>query len=79
MTVEPDEILWGAEEIGRAINRTPRQVYHLAEAGQIPVNKVGAILTSTKRKLRDHILGVTQSPGREALADPKIRKPVAAE
>jgi hypothetical protein len=57
VTLESDKILWGAGPIGRAINRTPRQVYHLAETGQIPVMKVGNILTSTERRLREHILG----------------------
>lgn len=37
---EDDELVWGAEAIGRVINRDPRQVYHLVEIGAIPVKRV---------------------------------------
>jgi hypothetical protein len=36
-----DPIIWGAEAIGRVINRNPRQVFHLAAIGAIPVKRVG--------------------------------------
>jgi hypothetical protein len=29
------EIVWGAAEIGRVINRTPRQVHHMLQRGLI--------------------------------------------
>jgi len=38
--VNPDsDILWGAEQIGAAINRKPTQVYHLHNTGRL----VGAV------------------------------------
>jgi hypothetical protein len=30
------EVIWGAEEIGRVINRTPRQTFWLLEQGLVP-------------------------------------------
>ena len=47
--VEPNisgtsDLVWGAVEIGREINRTPGQVYHLFGTGRLgdAVTKVGA-------------------------------------
>jgi len=30
-----DELLWGTAAIGKAINRTPRQVFHLISTGTL--------------------------------------------
>ncbi len=57
LELELDKLRWGAVEIGKVINQPPRRVYYLAEKGLIPVDKVGAILVSTERRLRGHILG----------------------
>ena len=35
------DIIWGAEEIARAIGRTTRQVNHLLSLGALPAKKVG--------------------------------------
>jgi hypothetical protein len=35
-----DELIWGAAAIGRVIKRKPRQVFHLAKIGAIPVKKI---------------------------------------
>ena len=47
-----DPLIWGAENIAREINRTARQVYHLAAKKLIPVDKVGAQLVARRSKLR---------------------------
>jgi hypothetical protein len=41
-TTSSSDIIWGAEEIGRVINRNPRQVWHLLDRGEIKcARKVG--------------------------------------
>jgi len=49
--LDPDGFIWGAASIGRAINRTERQVFHLAAKGIIDVDKVGKLLRTTPRRL----------------------------
>jgi hypothetical protein len=45
--------LWGSIEIGRAINRTPRQAYHLLNSGAIKsARKVGGRWTANETTLR---------------------------
>jgi hypothetical protein len=46
-----DELIWGAEEIGEIINRTRRQVFHLASTGALPVKRVGGRLVALKSRL----------------------------
>jgi hypothetical protein len=46
-----DEILWGAEAIGKAIGRTDRQVFHMHENGLLPTRKVGNRLVVGRRVL----------------------------
>jgi hypothetical protein len=49
---DDDRPIWGAVAIGKIINRTPAQVYHLTEQGAIDVSKAGfRLLVSTKRRL----------------------------
>lgn len=55
MTEKDDQIVWGAEAIGKVIERTPRQVYYLADRKMIPVTKIGDVLVSTRQKLLDDI------------------------
>ena len=52
-----DDLLWGVEEIAAYIKRTPRQTYHLIQTKQIPTQKVGAIHTARRSKLRARLLG----------------------
>jgi hypothetical protein len=40
-TDEDDELVWGAEAIGRVIGRSARQTFHLASIGAIPVQRIG--------------------------------------
>jgi hypothetical protein len=39
--------VWGAEEIGKVINRTERQVFHLLHRGLLDADKVGSLWCST--------------------------------
>ena len=52
-----DRPLWGAQAIGEHINRNRRQTFHLLETGKLDATKVGAIWTSTPRRL-NRSLGV---------------------
>jgi hypothetical protein len=47
------DLLWGAEAIGRAINRDRRRTYYLLESGALgdAVRKVGAHWVGSRRKL----------------------------
>jgi hypothetical protein len=45
-------ILWGAHTIGRAINRKPRQVYHIADRGHVKsIRRVGNLLCADEDAL----------------------------
>ena len=47
-----DRIIWGAKNIGRAINRNERQTFALLEGGKIPgAKKIGHIWTVRQRRL----------------------------
>lgn len=50
-TSDLDAPIWGAEAIGRVINRNPRQTYNLLHKNQLPAKKVGNLHVSTKRQL----------------------------
>jgi hypothetical protein len=52
-----DDLLWGVDAIAAEIKRTARQTYHLIQTGVIPTEKVGAIHTARKSKLRARLLG----------------------
>jgi hypothetical protein len=54
---EFDDLIWGVEGIAAYIKRTPRQTYHLIQIGAIPTQKVGAIHTARRSKLRACLLG----------------------
>jgi hypothetical protein len=56
LNVDPDEIVWGCEAIGKVINRDERQAYHLLSTGKLPAQKIGAIWVSTKGQLLAQIL-----------------------
>jgi len=51
------DLLWGAEEIGRAIKRRPRQVYYMAARELLPVTKTGRLLTASRQRLLKHLTG----------------------
>jgi hypothetical protein len=46
-----DAPVWGAENIGKIVKRTERQVFHLARTKKIDVSKCGKLLVSTPRRL----------------------------
>ena len=48
---DADTLVWGALAIGAVIKRKPRQVFHLAATGAIPVHRVGGRLCARKSKL----------------------------
>jgi hypothetical protein len=52
-----DDLLWGVDAIAAYIKRNRRQTYHLIQCKQIPTNKVGAIHTARRSKLRACLLG----------------------
>lgn len=61
-----DTPIWGAKAIGEVICRTARQTNHLAATKQIPVEKIGNRLVSTRRRLLARINGETAVVEREA-------------
>lgn len=60
----PDlDLIWGAAAIGQAINRSPRQVFHLLENGQIPpASKLGGQWVVSRRLLRQIFEPGSKSP-----------------
>jgi hypothetical protein len=46
-----DRPVWGAEAIGRSINRTEGQAFHLLNHGLVDADKVGGRWVSTPRRL----------------------------
>lgn len=52
-----DEIIWGAEAIGKAIGRSERQVFHMHAQGALPTRKVGHHLVASRRKLIEALIG----------------------
>jgi hypothetical protein len=56
-----DDLLWGVSEIGKAIRRTDRQVYHLLARGLLPGRKIGASWVASRRKLLAALLGDDES------------------
>jgi hypothetical protein len=51
------DIVWGVPAIAKVINRTPRQTYHILNAGHLPAKKVGDQWTASPSALRRHLLG----------------------
>ena len=47
-----DVPLWGADEIGKVINRPRRMTFYMLQRGLLPAKKVGALWVSTRRQLR---------------------------
>jgi hypothetical protein len=45
------DLLWGAEAIGRAINRTRRETFYLLESGRLPAQKIGHRWVASRRDL----------------------------
>jgi hypothetical protein len=50
---DPDDILWGADEIGAVVNITDRKrVFYLLGRGHLPGKKVGRSWISSRKLLR---------------------------
>jgi len=60
-TDTPDDLLWGVREIGKAIRRSDRQVYHLLAKGLLPGRKIGASWVASRRKLLAALMGDGES------------------
>ncbi|MER9615571.1 DNA-binding protein [Mesorhizobium sp. M0207] len=45
------DLVWGAEAIAEVIGRTPRQAFHLLDAGKLPAKKVGGRWVADRNKL----------------------------
>lgn len=45
------DLIWGAEEIGRAIGRTARSTFDMLEKGEIPAKKVNGRWVIARGKL----------------------------
>jgi hypothetical protein len=53
-----DELLWGTADIGRAINRNPRQVFHLISTGALKsVQKKGGRYVASRAALLKELAG----------------------
>ena len=49
-----NDLLWGVQEIADAINRSPRQCFHLLEKNRLPAKKVGGRWCSSQTALRKY-------------------------
>jgi hypothetical protein len=58
---DPDQILWGARAIGKAINRTTAQTFRMLKEGLLPAKKLKKIWVSTLRQLRQALTGEAAS------------------
>jgi hypothetical protein len=56
-TLADDGVLRVYQAIAKAIGRSPRQVYHLAEAGLLPIKKVGKQLIASRKQLLRAVIG----------------------
>jgi hypothetical protein len=52
-----DQFVWGAEAIGKIINRNKQQTFRMLEQGLLPAKKVNRLWVSTRRQLRQVITG----------------------
>lgn len=64
-----DDLMWGAKAIGVETGLDEKQVWHVAEHGQLPIGRVGGRLVASKKALREHFARITQ--GRPATAPAK--------
>lgn len=52
----PIDLVWGAADIGKEINKKPRQTFHMLETGLLPAKKVGNQWVAERGKLRAFFL-----------------------
>ena len=46
-----DKLIWGAEALGKVINRSPRKTHYLLARGLIDADQIGRLWVSTRRRL----------------------------
>jgi hypothetical protein len=51
------DLVWGAEAIADVIGRTPRQTFHMLDAGLLPAMKIGNRWVAERGKLFRFFLG----------------------
>jgi hypothetical protein len=63
-TSKPDEpdLIWGATEIGKVINRTRRQAFSLLENKRLPAKKVGGTWCASPSNLRQALIVRADQP-----------------
>lgn len=57
MTERDLDLLWGADEIARAIGKTRRQTFWLLENGQLPAKKIGRQWCISRKVLTEYFEG----------------------
>jgi hypothetical protein len=45
------ELIWGADEIAKAIGRSRRSTFHMLDSGQLPAKKVGGRWVAERGRL----------------------------
>lgn len=52
--VDDLDLIWGAEEIAKAMGRTTRATFHMLESGEItPAKQIGRRWVVSRRRLRE--------------------------
>jgi hypothetical protein len=54
---DPLDLIWGAKDIGKIINKPLRATFHLLETGAIPAKKISGQWVASRRKLQDELGG----------------------
>jgi len=54
---DPAEIVWGAGNIARVIDRSERATFHMLEQGHLPARKIGNRWSASRRRLLAHLAG----------------------
>ena len=52
-----DDLVWGAEEIGKEIGLEPHQVFYKLARGQLPAKKIGTLWVASRSQLKAHLTG----------------------
>lgn len=51
------DLIWGAEEIAKAIGRSTRSTFHMLDTGELPARKVGGRWVAERSQLLRFFLG----------------------
>lgn len=54
-----EDLVWGGQNIAKAINRKPRATFHMLERNELPARKVGGRWVASRRRLREHLAGAS--------------------